>query len=186
MCVCVSMQQMRRTSSGWRSDTTWGQQEGKWWGAANQRACPTDFIFCKHPIELCDWLLRPTCWLRRTSRICLAATSTSKSDTLLTHTPVSMETLSVTRENDSVLVSQLRYLSMVTCVCDRDCPDVRMDELKPFTVPAWMVEKMQRAMEAQRDVDLWHVWHPLFSSTVWPSDWSDWWLIAPAVFYKKK
>ncbi|XP_030586197.1 deoxynucleotidyltransferase terminal-interacting protein 1 isoform X1 [Archocentrus centrarchus] len=36
----------------------------------------------------------------------------------------------------------------------RDCPDVRMDELKPFTVPQWMVEKMQRAMEAQRDADL--------------------------------
>ncbi|KAM6927413.1 deoxynucleotidyltransferase terminal-interacting protein 1-like [Xenentodon cancila] len=35
----------------------------------------------------------------------------------------------------------------------RDCPDVRMDELKPFTVPQWMVEKMQRAMEAQRDID---------------------------------
>ncbi|XP_029989790.1 deoxynucleotidyltransferase terminal-interacting protein 1 isoform X2 [Sphaeramia orbicularis] len=33
----------------------------------------------------------------------------------------------------------------------RDCPDVRMDELKPFSVPIWMVEKMQRAMEAQRD-----------------------------------
>lgn len=36
----------------------------------------------------------------------------------------------------------------------RECPDVRMDELKPFTVPVWMVEKMQRAMEAQRDTDL--------------------------------
>ncbi|KAM4740626.1 deoxynucleotidyltransferase terminal-interacting protein 1-like [Anableps anableps] len=35
----------------------------------------------------------------------------------------------------------------------RDCPDVRMDELKPFGVPPWMVEKMQRAMEAQRDSD---------------------------------
>uniref|UniRef100_A0AAX7VNP5 Deoxynucleotidyltransferase terminal-interacting protein 1 n=1 Tax=Astatotilapia calliptera TaxID=8154 RepID=A0AAX7VNP5_ASTCA len=35
----------------------------------------------------------------------------------------------------------------------RDCPDVRMDELKPFSVPQWMVEKMQRAMEAQRDAD---------------------------------
>ncbi|KAM9361969.1 deoxynucleotidyltransferase terminal-interacting protein 1-like [Symphorus nematophorus] len=36
----------------------------------------------------------------------------------------------------------------------KDCPDVRMDELKPFSVPLWMVEKMQRAMEAQRDSDL--------------------------------
>uniref|UniRef100_A0A8D3CVD4 Deoxynucleotidyltransferase terminal-interacting protein 1 n=1 Tax=Scophthalmus maximus TaxID=52904 RepID=A0A8D3CVD4_SCOMX len=36
----------------------------------------------------------------------------------------------------------------------KDCPDVRMDEMKPFTVPLWMVEKMQRAMEAQRDADL--------------------------------
>ncbi|KAG7226633.1 hypothetical protein INR49_001803 [Caranx melampygus] len=36
----------------------------------------------------------------------------------------------------------------------KDCPDVRMDEMKPFTVPIWMVEKMQRAMEAQRDADL--------------------------------
>ncbi|XP_015258762.1 deoxynucleotidyltransferase terminal-interacting protein 1 isoform X2 [Cyprinodon tularosa] len=35
----------------------------------------------------------------------------------------------------------------------RDCPDVRMDELKPFSVPPWMVEKMQKAMEAQRDAD---------------------------------
>ncbi|XP_018611171.1 ubiquitin-conjugating enzyme E2 C [Scleropages formosus] len=32
----------------------------------------------------------------------------------------------------------------------RDCPDVRMEELKPFTVPHWMIEKMQKAMEAQR------------------------------------
>lgn len=39
-----------------------------------------------------------------------------------------------------------------TCMClFRDCPDVRMDELKPFSVPVWMVEKMKRAMEAQRD-----------------------------------
>uniref|UniRef100_UPI0037E80CBC deoxynucleotidyltransferase terminal-interacting protein 1 n=1 Tax=Semicossyphus pulcher TaxID=241346 RepID=UPI0037E80CBC len=36
----------------------------------------------------------------------------------------------------------------------KDCPDVRMDEMKPFSVPLWMVEKMQRAMEAQRDADL--------------------------------
>lgn len=36
----------------------------------------------------------------------------------------------------------------------KDCPDVRMDELKPFSVPVWMVEKMQRAMEAQREADL--------------------------------
>ncbi|KAG8007221.1 Phosphorylated CTD-interacting factor 1 [Nibea albiflora] len=36
----------------------------------------------------------------------------------------------------------------------KDCPDVRMDELKPFSVPLWMVEKMQRAMDAQRDADL--------------------------------
>uniref|UniRef100_A0A3Q3K7Z0 Deoxynucleotidyltransferase terminal-interacting protein 1 n=2 Tax=Monopterus albus TaxID=43700 RepID=A0A3Q3K7Z0_MONAL len=36
----------------------------------------------------------------------------------------------------------------------KDCPDVKMDELKPFSVPPWMVEKMQRAMEAQRDTDL--------------------------------
>uniref|UniRef100_G3NG94 Deoxynucleotidyltransferase terminal-interacting protein 1 n=1 Tax=Gasterosteus aculeatus TaxID=69293 RepID=G3NG94_GASAC len=35
----------------------------------------------------------------------------------------------------------------------KDCPDVRMDELKPFSVPLWMVEKMQRAMEGQRDTD---------------------------------
>uniref|UniRef100_A0A3B4AUI5 TdIF1 C-terminal domain-containing protein n=1 Tax=Periophthalmus magnuspinnatus TaxID=409849 RepID=A0A3B4AUI5_9GOBI len=33
----------------------------------------------------------------------------------------------------------------------KDCPEVRMDEMKPFSVPLWMVEKMQRAMEAQRD-----------------------------------
>lgn len=36
----------------------------------------------------------------------------------------------------------------------RDCPDLRMDELKPFSVPPWMLEKMQRAMEAQREADL--------------------------------
>ncbi|KAK1901765.1 Deoxynucleotidyltransferase terminal-interacting protein 1 [Dissostichus eleginoides] len=35
----------------------------------------------------------------------------------------------------------------------REGPEVRMDELKPFSVPVWMVEKMQRAMEAQRDID---------------------------------
>lgn len=33
----------------------------------------------------------------------------------------------------------------------KDCPDVHMEEMKPFSVPLWMVEKMQRAMEAQRD-----------------------------------
>ncbi|KAM4612685.1 deoxynucleotidyltransferase terminal-interacting protein 1-like isoform 2-T2 [Polymixia lowei] len=32
----------------------------------------------------------------------------------------------------------------------KDCPELRMDEMKPFTVPPWMVEKMQRAMDAQR------------------------------------
>ncbi|XP_015220586.1 deoxynucleotidyltransferase terminal-interacting protein 1 [Lepisosteus oculatus] len=32
----------------------------------------------------------------------------------------------------------------------RDCPDLKLDELKPFTVPIWMIEKMQKAMEAQR------------------------------------
>ncbi|KAL0977897.1 hypothetical protein UPYG_G00162930 [Umbra pygmaea] len=33
----------------------------------------------------------------------------------------------------------------------KDCPDLKMTpvELKPFTVPLWMVEKMQKAMEAQ-------------------------------------
>ncbi|KAF1392343.1 hypothetical protein PFLUV_G00051800 [Perca fluviatilis] len=35
----------------------------------------------------------------------------------------------------------------------KDCPDIQMSELKPFSVPLWMVEKMQRAMEAQRDAD---------------------------------
>ncbi|XP_072296182.1 deoxynucleotidyltransferase terminal-interacting protein 1 [Eucyclogobius newberryi] len=33
----------------------------------------------------------------------------------------------------------------------KECPDVHMEEMKPFSVPVWMVEKMQRAMEAQRD-----------------------------------
>lgn len=32
----------------------------------------------------------------------------------------------------------------------KDCPELKMDELKPFTVPGWMIEKMQKAMEAQR------------------------------------
>lgn len=32
----------------------------------------------------------------------------------------------------------------------KDCPELKMDELKPFTVPGWMVEKMQKAMDAQR------------------------------------
>uniref|UniRef100_A0A3B3REH8 Deoxynucleotidyltransferase terminal-interacting protein 1 n=1 Tax=Paramormyrops kingsleyae TaxID=1676925 RepID=A0A3B3REH8_9TELE len=32
----------------------------------------------------------------------------------------------------------------------RDCPELRLDELKPFMVPPWMIEKMQKAMEAQR------------------------------------
>ncbi|CAL8336813.1 unnamed protein product [Merluccius merluccius] len=36
----------------------------------------------------------------------------------------------------------------------KECPDLRMDELKPFSVPLWMVEKMQRAMEAQRSETL--------------------------------
>ncbi|KAM9409138.1 deoxynucleotidyltransferase terminal-interacting protein 1-like [Pholidichthys leucotaenia] len=33
----------------------------------------------------------------------------------------------------------------------KDCPYVRMDEMKPFSVPLWMLEKMQKVMEAQRD-----------------------------------
>ncbi|XP_051567751.1 deoxynucleotidyltransferase terminal-interacting protein 1-like [Myxocyprinus asiaticus] len=32
----------------------------------------------------------------------------------------------------------------------KDCPDLKLDELKPFQVPIWMVEKMQKAMEAQK------------------------------------
>ncbi|XP_062852735.1 deoxynucleotidyltransferase terminal-interacting protein 1 [Trichomycterus rosablanca] len=32
----------------------------------------------------------------------------------------------------------------------KDCPDLKLDELKPFIVPVWMIEKMQKAMEAQR------------------------------------
>ncbi|RXN37501.1 deoxynucleotidyltransferase terminal-interacting 1 [Labeo rohita] len=32
----------------------------------------------------------------------------------------------------------------------KDCPDLKLDELKPFLVPIWMVEKMQKAMEAQK------------------------------------
>ncbi|MFT7811978.1 deoxynucleotidyltransferase terminal-interacting protein 1 [Arapaima gigas] len=32
----------------------------------------------------------------------------------------------------------------------RECPDVRLEELKPFAVPQWMIEKMQKTMEAQR------------------------------------
>ncbi|XP_037108490.1 deoxynucleotidyltransferase terminal-interacting protein 1 isoform X3 [Syngnathus acus] len=35
----------------------------------------------------------------------------------------------------------------------KDCPDVKLEEMKPFSVPLWMVEKMQRAMEAQRDTE---------------------------------
>ncbi|XP_061641531.1 deoxynucleotidyltransferase terminal-interacting protein 1 isoform X2 [Phyllopteryx taeniolatus] len=35
----------------------------------------------------------------------------------------------------------------------RDCPDVKLDEMKPFSVPAWMVEKMQRLMAAQRGTE---------------------------------
>lgn len=67
--------------------------------------------------------------------------STSKSDI----TPV------------SIVTNNVSVVAIVTAVCVhvcRDCPDVRMDELKPFSVPLWMVEKMQRAMEAQRDADL--------------------------------
>lgn len=32
----------------------------------------------------------------------------------------------------------------------KDCPDLKLDELKPFVVPIWMVEKMQKEMESQR------------------------------------
>uniref|UniRef100_A0A9J8A8E4 Deoxynucleotidyltransferase terminal-interacting protein 1 n=2 Tax=Cyprinus carpio TaxID=7962 RepID=A0A9J8A8E4_CYPCA len=32
----------------------------------------------------------------------------------------------------------------------KDCPELKLDELKPFVVPIWMVEKMQKAMEAQK------------------------------------
>ncbi|XP_065135551.1 deoxynucleotidyltransferase terminal-interacting protein 1 isoform X2 [Paramisgurnus dabryanus] len=32
----------------------------------------------------------------------------------------------------------------------KDCPDLKLDELKPFQVPIWMVEKMQKAMEGQK------------------------------------
>ncbi|XP_077582627.1 deoxynucleotidyltransferase terminal-interacting protein 1-like isoform X2 [Stigmatopora nigra] len=36
----------------------------------------------------------------------------------------------------------------------KGCPDVKLDEMKPFSVPAWMVEKMRQAMEAQRDSEV--------------------------------
>lgn len=36
----------------------------------------------------------------------------------------------------------------------RDCPELRMEEMKPFSVPPWMVEKMQKAMDLQRDANL--------------------------------
>ncbi|XP_022519101.1 deoxynucleotidyltransferase terminal-interacting protein 1 isoform X2 [Astyanax mexicanus] len=32
----------------------------------------------------------------------------------------------------------------------KDCPELKLEELKPFAVPPWMLEKMQKAMEAQR------------------------------------
>ncbi|KAJ8259281.1 hypothetical protein COCON_G00182930 [Conger conger] len=32
----------------------------------------------------------------------------------------------------------------------RECPELKLDEMKPFAVPLWMIEKMQKAMEAQR------------------------------------
>ncbi|XP_051562590.1 deoxynucleotidyltransferase terminal-interacting protein 1-like [Myxocyprinus asiaticus] len=32
----------------------------------------------------------------------------------------------------------------------KDCPDLKLDELKPFLVPIWMVEKMQKTMESQK------------------------------------
>ncbi|XP_002662598.5 ubiquitin-conjugating enzyme E2 C isoform X2 [Danio rerio] len=32
----------------------------------------------------------------------------------------------------------------------KDSPELKMDELKPFSVPIWMVEKMQKAMEVQK------------------------------------
>ncbi|XP_066558285.1 deoxynucleotidyltransferase terminal-interacting protein 1 [Amia ocellicauda] len=32
----------------------------------------------------------------------------------------------------------------------RDSPELKLDELKPFAVPSWMIEKMQKAMEVQR------------------------------------
>lgn len=40
----------------------------------------------------------------------------------------------------------------------RDCPDLKLDELKPFIVPIWMVEKMQKAMEAQKSESDAAVW----------------------------
>uniref|UniRef100_A0A8C6L8T1 Deoxynucleotidyltransferase terminal-interacting protein 1 n=1 Tax=Nothobranchius furzeri TaxID=105023 RepID=A0A8C6L8T1_NOTFU len=52
-----------------------------------------------------------------------------------------------------LIAGEMCVVAVVTCIPFRDCPDVRMDELKPFSVPPWMVEKMQRAMEAQRDSD---------------------------------
>ncbi|KAK6479534.1 deoxynucleotidyltransferase terminal-interacting protein 1-like [Huso huso] len=32
----------------------------------------------------------------------------------------------------------------------RDCPDLKLDELKPFAVPIWMIEKMQKSMDGMR------------------------------------
>lgn len=32
----------------------------------------------------------------------------------------------------------------------KDCPEVKTEELKPFSVPPWMVDKMRKTMEAQR------------------------------------
>ncbi|XP_041096019.1 deoxynucleotidyltransferase terminal-interacting protein 1-like [Polyodon spathula] len=32
----------------------------------------------------------------------------------------------------------------------RDCPELKLDELKPFAVPLWMIEKMQKSMDGMR------------------------------------
>ncbi|KAG2461770.1 TDIF1 protein, partial [Polypterus senegalus] len=32
----------------------------------------------------------------------------------------------------------------------RDCPELKLDELKPFRVPIWMIEKMQKTMDSMR------------------------------------
>ncbi|MGH0178560.1 UNVERIFIED_CONTAM: hypothetical protein FKN15_077854 [Acipenser sinensis] len=32
----------------------------------------------------------------------------------------------------------------------RDCPELKLDELKPFAVPIWMIEKMQKSMDGMR------------------------------------
>uniref|UniRef100_A0A8C0DCV5 Deoxynucleotidyltransferase terminal-interacting protein 1 n=1 Tax=Balaenoptera musculus TaxID=9771 RepID=A0A8C0DCV5_BALMU len=97
-----------RTSTGWPSSITCGQQGGRW----------------------------PTSSLRRTSGTSLPAMTTGKT----------CPTLPWDESGPTFSLAPTLLLN----VSSRGCLDLKLEELKSFVLPSWMVEKMRKYMETLR------------------------------------